>query len=242
LIPTPVSHELLHCLILREGSLTILAEVIVAPPALYLLLARETLNKNIAVAAQNVSDKKEGAYTGEICVAQVKDIGATWVIIGHSERRQMFHETDAIVASKTKFALEGGLSVLLCCGETLEEREAGKTVSVVESQLKAVVDQVSDWSKIVVAYEPIWYVTSKRVNACHILTSLFSGPLELVKLQPLSKLKKCMLRSANSSARSCLPLLQRAHESCTEEVLARRTARSWLSSQISMDSWLVVPV
>jgi triosephosphate isomerase len=87
----------------------------------------------------------------------------------------MFHETDAIVSSKTKFALEGGLSVLLCCGETLEEREAGKTVSVVEAQVQAVVNQVSDWSKIVVAYEPIWYVyvQKKRVNAFAIVLTIF---------------------------------------------------------------------
>jgi triosephosphate isomerase len=103
-----------------------------------------------------VSDKKEGAYTGEICVSQVKDVGATWTILGHSERRQMYHETDAIVASKTKFALDSGLSVILCCGETLEEREAGKTIDIVSAQLAAVADQVKDWSKIVVAYEPIW--------------------------------------------------------------------------------------
>lgn len=70
----------------------------------------------------------------------------------------MYHETDAVVASKTKFALDGGLSVILCCGETLEEREAGKTIDVVSKQLKAVVDVVKDWSKVVIAYEPIWYV------------------------------------------------------------------------------------
>jgi triosephosphate isomerase len=132
-------------------------EVVIAPPALYLLPTREHLRKGLEVAAQNVYDKPNGAFTGEISASQLKDSGITWTILGHSERRTILGETDEIVANKTKAALDADLSVILCCGESLEEREAGTTVEVVTKQLKVVADKVQDWSKIVIAYEPIWY-------------------------------------------------------------------------------------
>jgi len=148
---------------LNEAQLDPQAEVIIAPPALYLLLTREHLNKNIEVAAQNVYDKPDGAFTGEISVAQLKDSGISWAILGHSERRQLLGETDEFVASKAKAAIDGGICVILCCGESLEEREAGKTIAVVEKQLQAVIDQVKDWSNIVIAYEPIWAIGTGKV-------------------------------------------------------------------------------
>lgn len=132
------------------------AEVVIAPPSLYLLLAREHLRKGLEVAAQNVFDKPNGAFTGEISAQQLKESGITWTLIGHSERRVILQEDDAFVANKTKAAIDGGLGVILCCGESLEQREAGKTIEVVTTQLKAVADKVKDWSKIVIAYEPIW--------------------------------------------------------------------------------------
>ncbi|KAF9736729.1 hypothetical protein PMIN06_003540 [Paraphaeosphaeria minitans] len=139
------------------------AEVVIAPPSLYLLLAREHLRKGIEIAAQNVFDKPNGAFTGEISAQQLKESGITWTLIGHSERRVILQEDDAFVASKTKAALDGGLSVILCCGESLEQREAGKTIEVVTNQLKAVADKVKDWSKIVIAYEPIWAIGTGKV-------------------------------------------------------------------------------
>ena len=128
-----------------------LTEVVIAPPALYLLLTREHLRKGIEVAAQNVYDKPNGAFTGEISAEQLKDSGITWTILGHSERRTILQEDDAFIASKTKAALDGGLSVILCCGESLEQREAGSTVDVVTKQLKAVAEKVKDGSKIVIS-------------------------------------------------------------------------------------------
>ena len=152
--PTPVSSsEAQSRNISKADSYT---EVVIAPPALYLLLTREHLRKGIEVAAQNIYDKPNGAFTGEISAEQLKDSGITWTILGHSERRTILQEDDAFIASKTKAALDGGISVILCCGESLEQREAGTTVDVVTKQLKAVADKVKDWSKIVVAYEPIW--------------------------------------------------------------------------------------
>jgi triosephosphate isomerase (TIM) len=148
---------------LNESNLDPNVEVIVAPPALYLLLARDNLRDQIEVAAQNVYDKPDGAFTGEISVSQLKDSGITWTILGHSERRQLMGETDDIVACKSKAAVDGGIGVILCCGESLEQREAGDTIAVVEKQLKAVIDKVKDWSKIVVAYEPIWAIGTGKV-------------------------------------------------------------------------------
>jgi triosephosphate isomerase len=139
---------------------------VIAPPALYLQLASSELTaSNVQVSAQNVYDKPNGAYTGEISVAQLKDSGIHWTILGHSERRTILGETDDVVAAKTKAAIDGGVSVVWCCGESLEEREAGRTVAVVEAQLAALAAKVSgaDWSKIVVAYEPIWAIGTGKV-------------------------------------------------------------------------------
>jgi triosephosphate isomerase len=115
------------------------------------------------VAAQNVFDKPNGAYTGEISVAQLKDSNITWTILGHSERRTILGESDAVVSSKTKYATENGLSVIWCCGESLADREAGKTIAVVSAQLDALKAQISDWSKVVIAYEPIWAIGTGKV-------------------------------------------------------------------------------
>ena len=144
-------------------ALTVSTEVVIAPPFLYLLLAREHLKPGFEVAAQNVFDKPNGAFTGEISVAQLKESNITWTILGHSERRTILCEKDAFIASKTKVALDGGLGVVLCCGESLEQREAGKTIEVVTRQLSAVAEKVKDWSKIVIAYEPIWAIGTGKV-------------------------------------------------------------------------------
>ena len=104
------------------------------------------------------SSKASGAYTGENSVEQIKDVGAEWVILGHSERRTYFNETDEIVAEKTKFALDSGVKVILCIGETLEEKQQNITLQVVQRQLQAVLEKVQDWTNVVVAYEPVWAI------------------------------------------------------------------------------------
>jgi len=138
-------------------------EVVVAPSALYLVLARGLLRQGIEVAAQNVFDRPNGAFTGEVSVDQLKDAGVTWTILGHSERRVILQEESAFIASKTEAALNGGIGVILCVGESLEQREAGKTIEVVTAQLAAVAERVQDWSKVVVAYEPIWAIGTGKV-------------------------------------------------------------------------------
>jgi triosephosphate isomerase len=150
----------------NHNATSTISEVVIAPPALYLLLVREHLKPTIEVAAQNVFDKPNGAFTGEISVSQLKDSNITWTIIGHSERRTILGETDEMVASKTRVATDGGIGVIWCCGESLEQREAGETVAVITRQLQALSAQLSGqacWKDIVIAYEPIWAIGTGKV-------------------------------------------------------------------------------
>ncbi|SCV01677.1 LANO_0F12970g1_1 [Lachancea nothofagi CBS 11611] len=144
---------------LNQASLPKDCEVVLCPPAPYLDYAAGLVSKSqVSVGAQNAYQKAAGAFTGENSVDQIKDCGAKWVILGHSERRTIFGEDDKTVADKTKFALDQGLGVILCIGETLEEKKAGVTLKVVERQLDAVIAQVKDWTNVVVAYEPVWAI------------------------------------------------------------------------------------
>jgi len=148
---------------LNKAELKSDVEVVIAPPALYLLLVASLVRADVKVAAQNIFDRGHGAYTGEICAPQLADASIEWVILGHSERRSIFHESNEFVAAKTKAALDAGLNVILCCGESLEQREAGQTVDVVTAQLAAVAAVVKDWSHVVVAYEPVWAIGTGKV-------------------------------------------------------------------------------
>lgn len=143
---------------LKAGPLNPDTEVVCGVPAIYLEYARTNLPQNIQVAAQNCYKVPKGAFTGEISPAMIKDIGCEWVILGHSERRAIFGESDELIADKVIHALESGLNVIACIGETLQEREAGKTEEVVFRQTAAIAAKVKDWSKVVVAYEPVWAI------------------------------------------------------------------------------------
>lgn len=163
----PASRDAKRALIktLNEATLDPNTEVVIAPPALYLLPILDLLRKDVKVAAQNCHSKTSGAFTGEISPTQLVDAGVPYVILGHSERRTLFGETSAIVAEKTRAALDAGLRVILCVGETLAEREVGRTQQVVEEQLQTVVARLSpeDWSRIVIAYEPVWAIGTGKV-------------------------------------------------------------------------------
>ncbi|KAF8241997.1 Triosephosphate isomerase [Wilcoxina mikolae CBS 423.85] len=148
---------------LNKSELKSDVEVVISPPALYLLLTASLVKPTIKVAAQNIFDRGNGAYTGEISAQQLKDASIDWVILGHSERRSIFGESDEFVASKVKAALDAGLKVILCCGESLEEREKGITLEVVTRQLGAVAEKVKDWKNIVIAYEPVWAIGTGKV-------------------------------------------------------------------------------
>ena len=134
-------------------------EVVVAPTGLHLLTAKQALQgSHVQVSAQNISQYKNGAYTGEISGEMLKDAQIPWVILGHSERRHIFGESDAVIGDKVKVALENNLRVMACIGEKLDERESGKTQAVNERQLAAIRERVSDWSNVVIAYEPVWAI------------------------------------------------------------------------------------
>jgi len=151
--------------ILNEADLDPSTEVVISPPAIYLIPVLESVRKEIKVAAQNCYFKTSGAFTGEISPAQLVNAGIPWVLLGHSERRTLFDETSEAVAQKTRAALDASLSIILCVGETLEQREAGTTAKVVADQLQPVINLLkeSDWSKIVVAYEPVWAIGTGKV-------------------------------------------------------------------------------
>ncbi|KAH9050210.1 triose phosphate isomerase [Lactarius hengduanensis] len=163
----PVSREAKRALIktLNDATLDPQTEVVIAPPSLYLIPVLELLRKDVKVSAQNCHTKTSGAFTGETSPAQLVDAGIPYVILGHSERRTLFGETSEGVAGKTRAALDAGLRVILCVGETLAEREGGRTQQVVEEQLQAVVALLKpeDWSRIVIAYEPVWAIGTGKV-------------------------------------------------------------------------------
>ncbi|PAV18006.1 triosephosphate isomerase [Pyrrhoderma noxium] len=167
--PTSVGEKRKLVESLANAELDSNVEVVIAPPALYVLPAAEILKSKsspVKVSAQNCYVKSSGAFTGEISPAQLADAQIPYVILGHSERRTLFHETSELVAQKTRAAIDAGLSVILCIGETLQEREAGTTINVVQQQLDAVVELVKaegDWSKIVIAYEPVWAIGTGKV-------------------------------------------------------------------------------
>ncbi len=141
-------------------------EVLVAPPFTALSAVADALKgSSIFVAGQNMHAEKEGAFTGEVSPAMLKDAGASHVILGHSERRQLFGETDEGVGRKARAAFDHGLTPIACVGETLAEREAGRIFEVVERQLDAALTRLTpdEAAVAVVAYEPVWAIGTGRV-------------------------------------------------------------------------------
>jgi triosephosphate isomerase len=134
------------------------ATLVVAPPFPYL---RDIVG--VDVAAQNCSDQKSGAFTGEVSPEMIRDAGAKFVIVGHSERRTLFHESDALIARKLARAIESGLAPVLCIGEDLRERDAGHVARFLAEQIKATaVDALANAKELVIAYEPVWAIGTGR--------------------------------------------------------------------------------
>ena len=144
---------------LNQSSLSQDTEVVVCPSQVHLQSVRSSVRSDVGVGAQDCWTKGNGAFTGETSADMLVDMGVKWVIVGHSERRGK-GESDADVAAKAKYALDKGLSVIACCGEPLEAREAGTTNDFVFPQIKAYADAFTaeDWKKVVIAYEPIWAI------------------------------------------------------------------------------------
>ncbi len=134
-------------------------DICFSTPFLQLAEAQKILTKTpILVAAQNVHFENAGAFTGEISLPMLTEVGVKTVIVGHSERRQYFSETDETVALKTAAAIKNGFLPIVCVGETQEERESDKTKEVIENQVKTVFNSVQDITKTVIAYEPVWAI------------------------------------------------------------------------------------
>ena len=173
-------------------------EIAVAPPFTALHpVAKALEDSNISLAGQNCHADASGAFTGEIAAPMLKEVGCSWVILGHSERRQYFGETDAGVNRKVAAVLKAGMLPIICVGETLQERESGKTLSVVETQVKGCLSGFGkdEGAKFVIAYEPVWAIgtgktaTSRQAQDVHahirgLLTGLWGkDAAEAVRIQ-----------------------------------------------------------
>ena len=160
-------------------------DVAVFPPFVYIdEVARALLGSNVRVGGQNVCDEASGAFTGEVSAAMLADVGATWTLVGHSERRHLYGESDELANAKVAAALAAGLEVILCVGETLDERQAGRTEEVVGRQLTRGLAGLSeeDAERVTLAYEPVWAIgtghnaTPEQAGAVHeYLRGVLSG-------------------------------------------------------------------
>jgi len=151
------------------GRIPLASEVVLAVPSIHIVSASKLLRKEIAVASEDVGiNAGFGAYTGEVSAQMLLDVGVRWTLTGHSERRVGFGfagETSEVVARKTSIAIKAGMSVILCIGEHLADREGGTTMNVCIAQLRPVVDLLSheDWKHVVIAYEPVWAIGTGKV-------------------------------------------------------------------------------
>ena len=159
-----------------SGASDVSAEIIVCAPFPYLSQVEVLIEgSNLMLGAQNLNLNASGAFTGEVSAEMIKDFGANHVIVGHSERRSLYGETSEIVAEKTKAAIDSGLTPILCLGESLDQRESGKTESVVSEQLNKVIKMVGieAFNNIIIAYEPVWAIgtgmtaTPEQAQAVH---------------------------------------------------------------------------
>ena len=133
-------------------------DVVISPTFLHLHYANSLIKNDIKLSAQNVSMKGEGAFTGEVSAKQIFDLGVHWTLVGHSERRTLYGETDEIVGQKVKIAQENQLKTIACIGESLAERKANQTIQVCYKQLEAIAQNVQNWRNTVIAYEPVWAI------------------------------------------------------------------------------------
>ena len=208
-----LSHQeadsLLDQLLATEHPLSSNQAVIFAVPAIYIPLAvqKSKGKPNVFVAAQNCHQNANGAYTGEIAASMYASLGVNHIVIGHSERREYFNETDALLADKTEAVLAIGSTPIFCCGEPLSIREAGTQNSFVEAQLKNALFQLSAEQivKVVIAYEPIWAIgtgktaTSEQAQEIHAyIRSVFATQYGQIVADQISILYGGSVKAANA--------------------------------------------
>lgn len=184
-------------------------QCIVAPTFVHLALVQAQLkNSKFAISAQNCI-VKSGAFTGEVSLDLLKDLSIKWVILGHSERRQYYGETNDVVAAKVSGAVNAGFKVIACIGETLKEREDGRTAAVVLTQLATIAQKLrkEDWANIVVAYEPVWAIGTGKVatneqaqEVHHIIRQWVIGNIDVETASKLRILYGGSVTAANSQA------------------------------------------
>ncbi len=171
--------------ILEQGE-NLAVKVIICPPFTSLVIAKMMIkDAPIKLGAQNMSQHEEGAYTGEVSAKMLKSIGCEYVILGHSERRQYFKESNELINTKAKQALKNELTPIICVGETLEEREAGVTEEIIKTQIKGVLNEMTSdqVGKVIIAYEPVWAIgtgktaTTEQANQVHKFIRKLVGQL-----------------------------------------------------------------
>jgi len=170
-----LSEKLVGSIRSEAGTLDNGVEIVIIPPAIYIGDVLGQAEDSLSVGVQNVGQWQSGAYTGEVSAGMARDAGCRYVLVGHSERRQIFGETDELVAEKVSLVVSSGLTAIVCVGETLEERESGQAEAVVAAQVRAGLASVpaGNWHDIVVAYEPVWAIgtgktaTSDDAQAMH---------------------------------------------------------------------------
>ncbi len=165
----PEGIELAKAVVAKASEVPASVKLIIAPPFTHLYPVAEVVKGSVVgLSAQNCADKEKGAYTGEVSVKMLSSTGCEYTILGHSERRQYYGETDATLVEKVKLAIAEGLSPIFCVGENLDEREAGRHFDVVSEQVKNVLYTLSaeEMAKVIVAYEPVWAIgTGKTATA-----------------------------------------------------------------------------
>ena len=188
--------------------------VVVCPPFIYMPLAEERLSDStILLGAQDVSPHAEGAHTGDVAISMLQEFGCTYVIVGHSERRNYQAETDQLVADKFAAVIAGGLTPVLCVGETLEEHERGQTNAVVLRQLDAIIEKagVEAFGQAVVAYEPVWAIgtgktaTPSQAQQVHALIRSRIAQLNGTVAVGLKILYGGSVKAANAQALFTMP-------------------------------------
>jgi triosephosphate isomerase len=159
-----LARDLARAVAVGATSRAVGSEIVLCPPFPYLSVVADVIaGSGLALGAQNVSERGPGAFTGEVAAAMLADLGCRWVIVGHSERRMFYRESSGLVAAKAAAALEAGLQPIICVGETLEDRDTGRTESVLAAQLAAVAPLLRErGSKVVLAYEPVWAIGTGR--------------------------------------------------------------------------------
>lgn len=190
------------------------SEVVVAPSFPYLHLVSELCaGCSIKFAAQDVSDKEKGAFTGEVSALMLKDFNVKYVLVGHSERRSIYGETNDLIAKKVQALLAQNFIPMLCVGETLEQREAGQTLLVCEKQIKAVLELVGieAFNNIVIAYEPVWAIgtglsaTSEQAQDVHCGIRAFIAKSSELISQRVQILYGGSVKASTSSALFAMP-------------------------------------